>query len=263
MDRLAIMNFTIRHRAALIRFGKILAFSTAILGTTKLTLEFGALTSSSTAAFIFLIIVLLSAFFGDLLVAIITSLVATFCFDYFYLQPVGTINITAFSDWISLFAFLLASVIISRLTASAAENKVKANVLNKTMGQLKTFGERLLSIPKDQLTLSGIAKETLNIFSLEYCSIHVYGEGKWQHYTGSASTNISQVIENRLNSLQDHPSDLMELADENMLGVQYMQIKKGMTTQSLLVVKSKTLPAGTIGTIANMIGVRLSIIMKD
>jgi two-component system, OmpR family, sensor histidine kinase KdpD len=257
------MNFAIKHRAAFIQCGKIFAFGAAILCMTKLTLSFGALTSSSTAAFIFLIIVLLSAFFGDLLVAIITSLVATLCFDYFYLPPVGTINITVFSDWISLFAFLLASVIISHLTASAAENKVKANVLTKTLVQLKIFGERLLSMPKDQLTLSGIAKETLNIFSMEYCSIHVYGEGKWQHYSGSASTGISLMIENRVNSFSHHPTDLMELADENMLGVQYMQIKKGMTTQALLVVKSKTLPADALGTIANMIGVRLSTIMKD
>ncbi len=256
------MSWTTMHQAVLIRGGKILAFCAVILVTTKLTLEFGAITNSSTAAFFFLIIVLMSAFFGDLLVAIITSLVATLCFDYFYLPPVGTINISSFSDWISLFAFLLASVIISRLTASAAENKVKAYVLNKTMVQLKAFGENLLSIPKDQLTLSGIAQAALNSFSLEYCSIHVYGEGKWQHYSGKAFTGIFRMVEKKVDTLPHYPTDLMELADENMLGVQYMQIKKGTATQALLVVKSKTLAAETLGAIASMIGVQLSIIMK-
>ena len=134
------MDFEIKRRYALIiRLGKSLGFVAAILCATKLTLEYGKLTGPSTAAFIFLIIVLLAAFFGDLVVAIITSLTAALCFDYFYLPPVGTFSITAFSDWISLFAFLLASVMISSLTASAAENKIKATVLTRTQVQLKTL----------------------------------------------------------------------------------------------------------------------------
>ena len=112
--RSTIMNFMTKHRDNLIRFGKMLGFTAAILVTTKLTLVFGGLANASTTAFSFLIIVLLSAFFGDLLVAITTSIVATLCFDYFYLPPVGTFYIAAFSDWISLAAFLLALCIISR-----------------------------------------------------------------------------------------------------------------------------------------------------
>ncbi|HMD68554.1 MAG TPA: DUF4118 domain-containing protein, partial [Chitinivibrionales bacterium] len=241
----------------------MLAFAAAILVATKLTLVFGSLTNASTAAFSFLIIVLLSAFFGNLLVAISTSLVATLCFDYFYLPPVGTFNITAFSDWISLAAFLLASVITSRLTAAAAENKRKANVLNNALVQLKEFGKWLLSIPQDRLTLTGIAQKVLTIFSLEYCSIHVYGEGKWQHFTGSATTNIPEEIENRLKFLQDHSRNLMELADESILGVRYVQISKETSTLALLAVKSETLPTEAMGTIAYMIGVQLSMIMED
>lgn len=254
------MTTAIRHRATLIRCGKILVFPAAILGATKLTLEFATLTSASTAAFSFLIIVLLSAFFGDLLVAITTSFVATLCFDYFYLPPVGTFNISAFSDWISLAAFLLASVIISRLTASAAENTIKANALDKTLAQLKEFGEWLLSVPNDQFTLSGIAQEALRIFSLEYCSIHVYGEGKWKHYTGVSTSDISQEIENRLKFLQDHPADLMDLADESILGARYIQINKGATRLALLAVKSKTLSAAALKTMACMVGVQLSMV---
>jgi K+-sensing histidine kinase KdpD len=257
------MNFMIKYRVNLMRFGKMLGFAGAILGTTKLTLEFGGFANTSTAAFSFLIVVLLSAFFGDILVAISTSLVATLCFDYFYLPPVGAFNIAAFPDWISLAAFLLASGIISRLTASAAENKRKANVLNKALVQMKDFGEWLLSVPQIQLTLTGIAQKALTIFSLEYCSIHVYGEGKWQHFTGTAANKISEEIENRLRLFQDHSRNLMELADEDVLGVRYVQISKGPSTLALLAVKSETLPAEAAGTLAYMIGVQLSMIMMD
>jgi two-component system, OmpR family, sensor histidine kinase KdpD len=257
------MKLSNRYRKILIRFGKIAAFCAAVLVTTKLTLIFSGLANTATAAFTFLIVVLLSAYFGDLLVAIVTSLAATLCFNYFYLPPVGTFNIAAFSDWISLAAFLLASVIISRLAASAAENKGKAAVLNKSLAKLKEFGEWLLTIPPDKLTLSGIAQKTLSVFSLEYCSIHVYGEGKWQHFTGTAVPSISKEIESRLKAIQDHSTDLMELAEESEMGVHYAQIRKGTSTLAVLAVKGGTLPFEAVGTIASLIGVQLNLIMKD
>ncbi len=257
------MKVTVGHRATLMRVGKVCAFAGAVLGTTKLTLEFGAITSASTAAFSFLIIVLLSAFFGDLLVAITTSLVATLCYDYFYLPPFGTFNITAFSDWISLATFLLASVIISRLTASAAEHAARARILSQTLVQVKEFGAWLVSMPRGRLTLSGIAEQVLRTFALEYCSIHVHGEGTWQHFTGAAASDVSRTIEYRLQSIHDHVTDVMELAEENLLGVRYVQINKGTARMAVLAVKSKALPADAMETLASMIGVQLNVIMQD
>lgn len=253
----------IMERKTVTRIAKIIGFTLAVLLATKLTLGFGALTSASTAAFSFLIIVILSAFFGDIIVAAASSFAAALCFDYFYLPPVGTFHINEFSDWISLAAFLLASLIISYLTSAAEENKIRANILKKTMSQIKEFGEWLLSQPQDQLTLSGIAQKTLDIFPLEYCSIHVYGEGKWQHFSGSASSAVPGEIADRLNYLKDHPTDLLEIAEENSLGVTTVQIKRGKSPLAFLSVKSKTLPADAIGTIAYMIGVRIGTMMKD
>ena len=255
------MNFINRNKITFMKIGKILVFGALILSTTKLIQVFVALSTPSTAAFSFLIIVLLSAFFGDLLVAIITSIVATLCFDYFFLPPFGTFHIAAYPDWISLTAFLIASVIISHLTASAAKNATDAKELKKAMEQLKEFAKLLLDTPYDQLTLSGIAIEALRIFSLEYCSIHVYNEGKWDHFTGTAESSISEEVKNRL-KLVDHPTQLIDFADESLMGVQYMQINKGIIPIALLAIKSSSLPYEVIGTMAYIIGIRLNTITK-
>jgi K+-sensing histidine kinase KdpD len=258
------MNFPNKYQAPAKRVGQIIAFSAAILCTTMLTLKLGTISSTSTVAFIFLIIVVLSAFFGNILVAIVTSIVATLCFDYFFFPPFGTLNIAAVPDWISLVAFLLTSVIISRLTASAAENKANAVMLDDSLILLKKFGSWLTSTPNDQLTLSKIAQETLHIFSLQYCSIHVYGVGKWHHFAGaSAASDIFQTIENQIDLNRDHTLGLSEIVDENLLGVQYVKINEDSTPQSFFVVKTETLSTSVIGAIASMIGVRLTEIMKD
>lgn len=256
------MNSAIGQETKLLRLGKLVGFVAAVLIANKFTLEFGAVASAQTAAFVFLIIVLLSAFFGDFIVAVSTSIVATLCFDFYYLPPYGTLNIAAFSDWISLAAFLLTSIVISHLTASAAQNAASTLVLNQTMGQLKEFGEWLLSVPNDQLTLSGMAKETLRIFQLDHCSIHVYGDGKWQHISGSSDAGISSEITDQVTSIQDRSTNVMALVNENMMGVRYCQINKGSTPMALLAVKSKTLPTNAIGTLAYMMGIRLENAMK-
>ncbi len=257
------MLFVNKHRKSLRRLGLIFAFVFAVLATMRLTLAFGTITNAPTAAFSFLILVLLSAFFGDFIVSIITSIVATLCFNYFYLPPTGTFFIADFSDWISLTAFLLTAGVISRLTSSASENATKADLLDKTLVQLKTFGAWLLSISDDRQTLTGIAEEATRIFSLEYCSIHVYGEGKWRHFTGATASHLSEEIANRLKALNDHQTNLMELADENALDVRYVQINQGTTLQALLVVKSSALPLSALGSIAYMIGNRLTKIISN
>jgi K+-sensing histidine kinase KdpD len=75
-------------------------------------------------------------------------------------------RISEFSDIITFVAFLLTSLIISRLTASAAENRTKAENYDTALVQLKELSDWLLSTPDNGLTLSRIAQETLRIPAL-------------------------------------------------------------------------------------------------
>jgi K+-sensing histidine kinase KdpD len=233
-------------------------FSAAIFLVTILSNKFPLIASPSTAAFLFLIIVLLSAFFGDAIIGIIVSLIATVCFDYFFLPPVGTFSITAFPDVIALTAFLLTAVIISRLTASARENADSAKNYDKALAGLKEFGSWLVSIPGDQLTLAKIAQAALDIFKLEYCSVHAFGSGKWNHFSGTAQLDLSREIEKRaLKLIEDHPTSVMEFAEESIIGVQYGQVNIGGAPHALFAVKSANLPLPVIDILTHQVGLRL------
>ena len=251
------MELTPPYRKLLKRVVFIIGFCASIFLVTRIALQFGSIANAPTVGFSFLILVLLSAYFADLPVAIITSVVAGLCFNYFFLPPVGTFTIAEFDDWVSFAAFLLTAITISRLTSSAREKWNRAEMLERALARLQEFGVWLLSIPHDRLSLSGIATEVVRIFSADYCSIHVYREGKWHHFTGSAGKDISDEIASRLKLVDDHPTNLMELVDESSLGVRYMQIKQGNSAVALLVVKSTELPIEALGTLANMIGARL------
>ncbi|MCI0614221.1 DUF4118 domain-containing protein, partial [bacterium] len=135
-----------------------IAFLGSLVVVNAIALRLGQIVNPTTVAFAFLIIVVASAIFAGLAVAIVVSIVATFFFNYFYLPPIGRFIIYDSHNWVALFTFLFTSVVISRLTASANENRHKANDLEFTLGRLKEFGSWLLLMPGDTMTLSAIAE---------------------------------------------------------------------------------------------------------
>lgn len=231
----------------------------AIFITVKLTSD--NISNATIVTFLFLVIILFSAFFGNFFTAISVSIVAALCFNYFYLPPVGYFIIYSITDWISFFVFILTAIAISSLTSSSAKIKNKNFILETTLDHYQKFGFWLLSKTDDQLTLTEVAKEALTLFHLQYCSIHVHSEGKWQHYIGSASSIISKEIESLIVK-KDHIMDVAELSDESDLGVRYFQIKKAGQIFALLAVKDNNLTSESLSAIAYLIGLRLSNVLS-
>src|SRR5262245_11819851 len=58
--------------------------------------------------------------------AIVTSLVSTASFNYFFLPPTGTWTIADPENWFSLFTFLVVSVLVSRLSAEVRSRAQEA-----------------------------------------------------------------------------------------------------------------------------------------
>jgi K+-sensing histidine kinase KdpD len=238
-------------------------FLGAIVIVNAIALRFGEIVNETTVAFAFLIIVVASAIFAGLVAAVVVSIVATLFFNYFYLPPIGRFIIYDSHNWVALFTFLFTSVVISRLTASANENRHKANDLEFTLGRLKEFGSWLLLMPKDNMTLSAIAEGAVRIFSLEYCSIHVYAEGKWHHFSGTSIGELSRDVADSLKNPQDHPTDLVELAEEQSLGVRYSRIRTSEQYLAVLVVKSSYLTSQALDSIASIIGIVLNEALRE
>ena len=58
--------------------------------------------------------------------AVVASLAATACFNYFFLPPTGTWNVADPENWFALFTLLLVSVLVSRLAAKARSRAQEA-----------------------------------------------------------------------------------------------------------------------------------------
>jgi len=90
----------------------------------------------NTAGFAFLIVVLLSSLRGGLLVGTVASIVATLCYNFFFFPPVHTFTIAEPANWIALAAFLVTSVIVSRLVIDA---RIQAERAEQRRNELETL----------------------------------------------------------------------------------------------------------------------------
>ena len=64
------------------------------------------ISNPTTTALAYLLVTLFVASLGDLLAAVVTSVVATLSFNYFFLPPVGTFTIADPHNWVALVSFL-------------------------------------------------------------------------------------------------------------------------------------------------------------
>jgi len=77
------------------------------------------LTNETTIALSLLLIVLAVATIWGLAESLIASMVATLCFNYFFLPPVGTWSISDPKNWVAMVSFLVVSIVVSQLSERA------------------------------------------------------------------------------------------------------------------------------------------------
>ena len=90
----------------------------------------------STVGFAYLIAVLLISVWGGLVVGMVSSVVATLCYKFFFFPPLYTLTIAEPANWFALAAFLISSVTVSRLVVAA---RVQADAAEQRRKELETL----------------------------------------------------------------------------------------------------------------------------
>ncbi len=116
---------------------KVTPWLIALGGTAAVTLAGYAMRlNPNTVGFGFLIVVLLSSLRGGLLAGTVASIVATLCYNFFFFDPLHTFTIAEPANWVALSAFLVTSVIVSRLVIDA---RIQAKSAEQRRNELETL----------------------------------------------------------------------------------------------------------------------------
>lgn len=82
--------------------------------------------NAATSGFAFLITILGIAVWTNLATSVLSSFVATLCYNYFFLPPFRTFTIADPANWVALISFFIASVVASRLMMRARSQAERA-----------------------------------------------------------------------------------------------------------------------------------------
>jgi two-component system sensor histidine kinase KdpD len=134
--------------------------------------------NQTTVALTFLVLVLLVATRWRLAYSVYLSLLCTALYNFFFLPPVGTLTISDPQNWVTLGAFLAASVLVSHLADGERRAAAQSEARREEVERLFEFSEQLL-LHDDLPALARTAPALIaSIFKLRAVALYVREQGR-------------------------------------------------------------------------------------
>ena len=206
-------------------FGYLVAifFTVAVTGVLR---TLGKHINSATVALALLLVVVFVAVEFGSRPAIIASVLAVICFNFFFLPPVGTLIIASADNWIALAVFLITAVTVGQLSARAKRRAREAERSRREAERLylqlqDSFeqasrakaleqSERLKSALLDAVThdlrtpLTSIKASVTTLLNQQHDATHSLNE--------ESRNEMLEVIDEECDRLNRFIEELMELA---------------------------------------------------
>ena len=126
--------------------------------------------NATTVALAFLLAILAAATRWGFTNAALMSVAAMFCFNFFFLPPIGTLTIADPLNWVALFAFLVTALVASRLSHTAQTQARDALRRQREVERLYELSRILMLAHSDADLASEIPASIARVFDCEAVS---------------------------------------------------------------------------------------------
>lgn len=179
------VNQTVRRR--IVRFAVCAA---AVAATTAIYTRIHV--NPTTVALTFLVEVLIVAAFWSFKYSVFVSLLATACFNFYFLPPVHTFTIADAQNWVALCVFLISGMIASQLSEKARRQTLVAQNRRHEVERLYAFSQQLLVKENVFELLNEIPRQIAEEFSLTATAIFLTGRRQVYYSDATAHSLISK-----------------------------------------------------------------------
>jgi two-component system sensor histidine kinase KdpD len=163
----------------------VLALAAVVAITVGLRLGL-RLTNPTTAALAFLLVILITAATSRFWAAILTSVAADLCLNYFFMPPVGTFTIADPQNWVALFVFLAVALIGSQLSAAVRDREREASARRDELGRLFDLSRDVLLTTDSKEAIRQLARFVARRFDLDFTAVCLPRAQEWDVYEGGA-----------------------------------------------------------------------------
>lgn len=222
-------------------------------------------TNPTTVALTFLLVVLVTAATSRLRVAVVTSIAAMLCFNFFFLPPVGTWTIADPENWVALCVFLAVSLVASRLSHVARARTDEAVGRRDELARLFDLSRDVLVMTASPDAVSHLAGSIARRFDLEYVAIALPRPEGWTVF--DAGTSPVRLDERQLSEAFDAAAQSLEFdayartyaghrsvnADGRV--VRLVPLRVGTKPVGLLAASGRPIEPGTLDALAGVVAI--------
>jgi len=203
----------------------------------------------TTVALTLLLYILILAAQWSLRYAVVTALIATFCYNYFFLPPVGTLTVADPQNWLALFTFLSTAVIGSRLSRRARDEAEEARCRQKEMETLFALSREMLATDKVEELVATIPRAIVGTTRARVAALYLIEEDRMYQ---AGTEPISDVERPHLRQQASNIIHVETSGDQTLV-----PLRVGVRPRGLLLARGITLSAGAMEAIGGLISISL------
>ena len=231
---------------AVLRF----AASTAILAAIVVVYFRWLHVNPATIGFTLLLTVLLISAYWGLRYAIVTAILGTVVYNYFFLPPLFKFTIADPQNWVALIAFLITAMVASQLSERTRRSKIHADQQRREVERLYAFSQ--------QLWLSDNVFELLNVVpthiveSFEVSSAALFVEGKQEiYFFDEASRSVFAV--DQLKAISDRGEPVLDREHRRC----YMPLRMGVRSVGAIGLSGCDLSRESLEAIGSLVAIAI------
>jgi len=204
----------------------------------------------TTVALTLLLLILSLAARWGLSHAVVVSIAATLCYNFFFLPPVGTWTIADPQNWIALIAFLSTSVIASRLSARIRKEALEARRREHEVEVLFRLSRELLQTDKVAELLRTVPDSVARVTNASFVALYLADEDQLYQ---AKTTSDNPLTEER-------PEELMLVPHVTRLttvGGAAVPLRSGVRPRGVLLVAPTILSDETLEALGGLISISI------
>ncbi len=235
--------------------------SRRVFTITRWVLAFGALAgivlvyrlwlhvNPTTVALSLLLLILVLAAEWGLRYALVVSLLATACYNFFFLPPIGTFTIVDPQNWLALFAFLFTAVVASRLSHRARNEASGALARQRELEALFRLSRELLESESTSTLLSAVPSAVASATGARSSLLYLL-EGDRLYQAGADGVSAIEIP--HLRHMTEALSEPVHDGDEARL-----PLRSGVRPKGLLLVRGSVLSQTSAEAIGGLVSISI------
>ncbi len=203
----------------------------------------------TTVALSLLLLVLVIAAEWGLRYALVTSIAAAACYNFFFLPPFYTFTIADTQNWLALLAFLATSIIASRLSQRVRNQADDARARQRELDMLFRLSRELLQSESVAVLLNALPSTVVGITSATSGYLYMI-EGNRLYRAGAVA--VSEVEFPHLTKLAETFTSTQRDGDDVQI-----PLRSGVRPRGLLVLRSPQLSNETADAMTGLVSLAL------